>query len=400
LRVLVLGSYPALDPRHGGQIRLAQILAAFRARGVQVKQASFFPAHDFYTKAAMGSADIALPVAQLQSWRGRPVPLVEDLVSGELVAADPARLEALERFSGPVDIVDLEHPWLLPVVDQLRERGKLGPFKLVYGSHNIEHSLKRSILAQYNVADADDVVQAILELEQRSAREAVLVGAVTEEDARQLRQWTNAPVVVAPNGVSAWSSSEEDRARWRRRLGDAPFALYVASAHPPNISGFCDSFGECLAALSPVQKVVLAGSVGEHIVKTRWYERWAPLNDRRTVVAGVLGDAELSALRDLAHTFILPMTSGGGSNLKTAEALYSGRRVVATPVALRGFEPFADLPGLEVAEPGVPFAKAVAQSLREPAVPADPTSTRRRQSLTWAHTLAPLCDAFVALERA
>ena len=62
-RILVLGGYPAVNPRHGGQVRLSSIVAAYRARGFRVAQASFFPAHDFYTKSVLGPADVALPVA-------------------------------------------------------------------------------------------------------------------------------------------------------------------------------------------------------------------------------------------------------------------------------------------------------------------------------------------------
>lgn len=396
-RILVLGSYPVLNPRHGGQIRLANIVQAYRGRGFDVRQASFFPANPFYTDHPMGEADVPLPPAGLQSWKGHAAPLIEDLASGEVVAQDEARLAALERFAqGPLDWVHLEQPWLLPVVQRLRERGALGAFRLVYGSQNIETHLKQAIFAQYKVRDGQPLLDGILSLEQRSAAQADLVATVTEQDRAQTQGWTRAPVVLAPNGVSAWTSTGACRSRWQQVLGPEPFALYVASAHPPNVSGFCESFGECLAALSPVQKVVLAGSVTEHILSSAWYAHWGPLNARRIHAAGVLSDAELSALRDLAHTFVLPMTSGGGSNLKTAEALHSGRHVIATPHALRGFEAVADLPGLVVAQPGLPFAQAVRASLEQP-LPADDAASRaRRDTLTWSHTLAALCDALQA----
>lgn len=395
-RILVLGSYPVVNPRHGGQIRLASIVQAYRARGYDVRQASFFPANPFYTDFPLGDADVPLPPASLQSWKGHSAPLIEDLASGEAVAQDAARLAALERFAGPVDWVHLEQPWLLPVVQRLRERGALGAFRLVYGSQNIETHLKQAIFAQYKVRNGQPLLDAILALEQQSAAQADLVATVTEQDREQTLGWTQAPVVLAPNGVSAWTSTAADRSHWQQVLGPQPFALYVASAHPPNVSGFCESFGECLAALSPVQKVVLAGSVTEHILSSSWFSNWGPLNARRVHAAGVLSDAALSALRDMAHTFVLPMTSGGGSNLKTAEALYSGRHVIATPHAMRGFETMTDLPGVVVAVPGVRFAQAVAASLAQPQPAASALASARRDTLTWSHTLAALGDAIQA----
>lgn len=391
-RILVLGSYPAVNPRHGGQVRLSSIVAAYRARGFQVTQASFFPAHDFYTGSALGPSDVALPVPKLRSWHGKPNELVEDLAAGDVAAANTTALAALERHAGKVDFVHLEQPWLLPVVRKLRDRGAMGDFELVYGSQNIEHQLKRAILRQHRAPDEDEISGAVLALERRCAQQAVVVAAVTNEDARVLSGWTSAPVVLAGNGVTPWRSEERARARWRERIGPGPFALYVASAHPPNIQGLCDSFGASLAGLSPVQRIVLAGHVGEFVTQTEWFKRWQPLNERRTVALGVLDIEDLSAVRDLAHTFLLPVTSGGGSNLKTAEALYSGRHVVATPLAMRGFEHLSDLPGLHIVEPGADFAGAVSRSLDEPRIAPDALADRRRESLGWQQTLAALCD--------
>ena len=393
LRVLVLGSYPAVNPRHGGQIRLSQIVAAYEARGFEVRQASYFPGHAFYTESSLGPADFPLSIESLRTWRGRPSAYVDDLASGEVAAADETRLAALEQYAGAVDVVHLEQPWLLPVADKLRERGAVGRFKLVYGSQNIEHELKRAILRQHRDPEEDAVTGAVLALEQRCARQAALVAAVTVEDAQVLAGWTSAPIVLAGNGVAPWHSSEEARQRWRERLGSERFALYVASSHPPNILGLCESFGTSLAGLSPVHRLVLAGHVTEFVLNSEWFRRWQPLNERRTVALGVLGHDDLSAVRDLAHTFLLPVTSGGGSNLKTAEALFSGRHVVATPLSLRGFEQYADLPGLRVVAPGQAFARAVAGSLDQPLPAADADATRRREMLTWPYALAGLCDA-------
>lgn len=392
VRVLVLGSYPAVNPRHGGQIRLSQIVAAYEARGFIVRQASYFPAHAFYTESALNPADFPLPVESLRTWRERRSDYVDDLVSGELAAADVARLSALEQYAGAVNVVHLEQPWLLPVVDKLRRRGVMGSFQLVYGSQNIEYELKRAILRQHGDSEEDAVTEAVLALEQRCAREAALVVAVTPEDAQVLRGWTRSSVVLAGNGVAPWRSSEEQRQRWRERLGPDPFALYVASSHPPNVQGLCESFGTSLAGLSPVHRLVLAGHVTDFVVQSEWFKRWQPLNERRAIALGVLSLEDLSAVRDLARTFLLPVTSGGGSNLKTAEALFSGKHVVATSMALRGFEAYSDLPGLRVVAPGRAFARAVAQSLDEPPPVPDADAAKRRESLTWPRTLAALCN--------
>lgn len=395
--VLVLGSYPVTEPRHGGQVRLSQIVEAYRTRGMRVTTATFYPGHAAYRSRKLGPADVPLRIEDLQSWRGQVAPFIEDLASGEMVAQNARSIDALELHAGPVDIIHLEQPWLLPVVLRLKERRHIGSFRLVYGSQNIEWRLKQAIFAQYQTPDMEPIVAAIQALERNCAQLADIVAAVTEDDARELQSWTGSPVLLAANGIAPWRADPGHVKPWRARLGADPLALYVASAHPPNIQGFCDACGECLAPLAPTHRIVIAGGVAEHIIRSPWYRAWEPLNARRLEAVGVVSDESLSALRELAHTFVLPVTSGGGSNLKTAEALYARRHVVATPMAMRGFESMLDLPGLVVAQPGRDFVQAVARSLEAPLPSHDPATRARLESLTWGRTLQALCDAVECL---
>lgn len=402
-RVLVLGSYPTRRPLHGGQLRLAQLVAAYRNHGFKVRQVNVFAAQSVYSSVGRvrrwltgASLDMPLFRQQLRCEFGADVPFVEDLASGATVAADDKRVAIIERYVGRVDWVHVEQPWLFPLAQRLRERGRVGRFRLIYGSQNIEHPLKRAIFDQYRIAGGEAALVAIEALESAAARHADLVVAVTAEDARQLSQWTQAPIILAPNGVQPWASSSRLRRHWSARLGEAPFALYVASAHPPNVQGFCEAFGESLAGLSPLQRVVIAGTVAEHVVRTDWFRRWEALNARRTYVAGLLNVSDLSALKDLAHAIVLPVTAGGGSNLKTAEALYAGCNVVSTPQAMRGFEAFRDLPGVTVAPPGLAFCQAVASSLMRAVPRVDDGCIARREQLVWSNTLAPLTAAIDA----
>jgi glycosyltransferase involved in cell wall biosynthesis len=391
LRLLVMAPYPAGDPRHGGQIRLSELLRAFSAAGARVTCATWFPANTFYMAGPVGPLDTPVAPELLQSFQGRRFPLIEDLSLGEYVAGSPALMRRLvQAVSDGIDAVYIEQPWLLPVVEALRGQLKT-TFRFIYGSANIEHELKASIFEQYQVRDGEAVIAAIRDLEMRAAATADLVAAVTEADARVLRQWTQAPVVLAPNGVKPWSSDAAKREKWRQRLGNSPFALYAASGHPPNLRGLCESFGESLAGLAPDQRIMLVGGVSEQFLQHPWFRRWEDLNRRRVQALGVLPQPDLDALRDMAHTFILPTTTGGGSHLKTAEALYTGKPVVATPHGMRGFEHLIDLPGVQVVAPGPQFGRTVGDVLRAGAPVHDaPDDRMRRDALTWRHTLADL----------
>ncbi len=87
---------------------------------------------------------------------------------------------------------------------------------------------------------------------------------------------------------------------------------------------------------------------------------------------------------------ILPITYGGGSNLKTPEALLTGHPIIATARAFRGFEAFADMPGVIIAETVDAFSAAMRRVLSGE-VPA-PRHDKRLDSLVWDRTLQPIIN--------
>ena len=93
-----------------------------------------------------------------------------------------------------------------------------------------------------------------------------------------------------------------------------------------------------------------------------------------------------------AHALILPITQGGGTNLKTAEALWSGRRVVATPQAMReASEAFIDHAGcIRLRRRHCVSARCAGTNGRAaPSTSMPPTAIRDR-SVLYASTLRPL----------
>lgn len=119
---------------------------------------------------------------------------------------------------------------------------------------------------------------------------------------------------------------------------------------------------------------------------------WGPLNISRLQVLGELSDEDLGAVRILASAYILPILRGGGSSLKAAEAIYSGKPVVASPVALRGFKRFQSLPHIRPASDPVTFGKCLRDALRAGPVPLTQDQRRQLQSLKWENTLQPLVE--------
>lgn len=398
--VLVLGSYPCMTPRHGGQIRLAEIVAAYHRAGFTVQNINLYDL-SAATGQRMGPYDFAYPPdSPWRAWNGKAIPFIDDLTSGRYAASDAGAYEKITRAVRPAPaVIHIEQPWLLPLALRWKQEGRFGGVRLVYGSQNIEAPLKQAILAHYGIAEADAIADEIDRLERQACHQTDLILAVSASDQAQLAAITGSPVTLAANGIAAWRASPAAIATWRGRLPSTPYALFVGSAHPPNISGFFQSLGDSLGFLPPDRKICIVGSVGPHLVEHPEFRRWAPLNQSRVQVLGLLDDDALAAVKTLAHLFILPISEGGGSNIKTAEALYSGRYVLGTPVSFRGFDDYLAMPGVYRAATPAAFRTRLRELLHAPSLPVSPDWRAQREQLLWRHTLEPMTQAVQELLR-
>ena len=87
---------------------------------------------------------------------------------------------------------------------------------------------------------------------------------------------------------------------------------------------------------------------------------------QRAILMGRVSERRLGAVLNLANLIILPVTSGGGSNLKTAEAIQSKKATLASEHAMRGYgREFMDLPYVHVAKGPAEFRKRMVQLVQE-----------------------------------
>ncbi|MDZ3828738.1 glycosyltransferase family protein [Pseudomonas monsensis] len=108
----------------------------------------------------------------------------------------------------------------------------------------------------------------------------------------------------------------------------------------------------------------------------------------------MLPDEDLDAVKTLAHAFLLPIPHGGGSNIKTAEAIYSGKYVIGTESAFRGFEQHLNLPEISVARTPDEFHAAIRLRLTGPAtIDANGPDRVSREPLTWVRSLESIPHA-------
>lgn len=374
---------------------MANIAKAYQAAGWTVESIAIYEPRA-YSADAIGCHDIPFPLeSPYRLIDGQSVPAIDDLLSGRYAAADDGGWCLTQAKLPPtINAIHVEQPWMWPLAQKIAALPSYRQATLIYGSQNIEYSLKKEIFDSLGVRDDWGLVQAIQALERQAVQEADLALAVTQADYDVLTRLGARNTLLAPNGIEPWKAQDKTLDRWRARLPAAPWILYVASAHPPNYTGFIDCIGDSLACIPPNSRLVVAGGVSEHIYRCFASTRWSTLNLSRLELLFVLSDENLAAVKTLAHAFLLPIQHGGGSNIKTAEALYSGKYIIGSEAAFRGFQPFKQLPEVTVARSPAQFQQAMRCVLRRPPLPAAPVAASDlRHTLRWDQCLAPVPQA-------
>ena len=389
MRILLLSTYPAVNPAHGGQHRLSQIAKALDADG-----------HSVEFRGILGSASyggtpgyLRFPGTDaLSRYLANPM-LMEDWAIGQY-AADPAGgFKPLSKLCGDrYDAVFCEQPWLFQFAYKQFAQKRRRPL-LIYGSQNVEHRLKYEISESYLTAALAEKYSSLVENEECfAARNSDLNVVVSDNDKQWITSVSNTPVVLAPNGVADRRAGLRDVQRSNSVATCRKFALYCASSHPPNIQGFYDIFGNGIGCLAPDERIVVAGGAGAQIAADSRFNRVSGLS-KKFVAAGEVTESELSGLLATAHVIILPITRGGGTNLKTAEALWSGRHVVGTTISMRGFEDFSSTRGLVIADEPSAFQKAIREAMSSPPLQLEAAERQQRSRVLWASTLKDLIEA-------
>lgn len=339
--LLVLSTYPIRKPRHGGQLRSAALMVEYKKAFSKVVRTSVFNS-SVYSNKEYGRTDIPSPpditqeivrTPELEAWI-----LGNSASESNLVREQMHRLIAIHK----PDVILFEQPFLYLGMKQVILDLKL-EIPIIYSSHNVESEMMKEIFTNQQIESrfAQELSQ-LEECEKALTINSSGIIAVSEDDAAIFLSWGGENLIVQGNGAYPTKSSPLKRLRVRRvmkKLGINSYALYVGSSHRPNIDGFIELLGTRLGYIPQDSMIFIAGDIarGLHPEVSKIDPLWGDLMWARVFNWDRVSDKTLSALIDEAHCVLLPMTSGGGSNLKTAEALRSGKPLVATTTALRGF---------------------------------------------------------------
>ena len=391
-RILALGTYPIARPIHGGQRRVAAFKQFYESRGAEYFHACIYNAAH-YSGSDVGVDDWPLIVPPSDTGLAN---LIGDLMSGHQFEADEPTLRhfvgVLERINP--DTLQLEQPFMWPLAKRLRQISGSRKLRLIYSSQNVETPLKREILVSHGVPSQlrGKVCAEIEELESELCREADLIVCVSLDDrAHYCRFKPPADVVIVPNGVDRPPERPQHRTNdaVQRAFAGRRFVMTVGSAYPPNVDGICHYLVKGgIFCVPPAKSIAICGGVAQHVIRHPEYQQYVTANSVRVEFLPDIDDADLWAIKQSCHGVLLPIRSGGGSNLKTAEALALGKWTIGTVVALRGYESLAGAEGLIIANDRSSFRHAIRDVLLRPPLQLTERDRIAREALFWDRCFA------------
>lgn len=403
-KVLLLATYSIVEPRHGGQLRTRHIFDEYQKAGIDVDFCGIFPQGVYPEHAA---SDLQFPGDLGEQVLETYEEAVYDHLWGlNLANMSEARSQLTRRLQdSDYDFIQVDLLYVWPLVRRCLD--ELGPGirrpKLIYSSQNIEHEMKRQVLMLRGAPPwiADRYGNEVFAIEEDIVKRADVLFAVSEADRDHLNALGDrSDCILAKNGTSLSNLPDEWTDCWRPILPAEPFAVFISSAHLPNAVGFFSLFGQSLAFLPPGRRLVMAGGVTSVIEDDALYKKWAAINNARSMRFKVVDDIGIASLRRFGHVFVLPITAGGGSNIKTAEALLTGAYVLGTTTAFRGYENYMDAPGVFIEDDPVAFRRRLLKLLQEDRAKISSDMMAVRRDLLWDTRLAPMpAKLFQTLER-
>lgn len=318
-------------------------------------------------------------------------PGAEDIISGEALAFDSRVSPRFVRFvnSFRPDVVQFEQLYPYLGFKQVEQHLKVQP-RLVYSAQNVEFSMKKQVyrVLELPTPDARRLLEVVERGERELTRRAEVVAAVTPSDVAAFETLGARRVVLAPNGADEQRFRSTDRKYWMNYLGRRGIhrcIVFVGSYHAPNWEGFEKLVGPHLGFLPRSTRLLIVGAVSEYFVRN-YQDLERCLFWRRAVAVGRISAKRLAALLAMADCIILPLVSGGGSNLKTPEALLSGATIVATTHAMRGFEKWSHLPNVVLADEPTAFRASILKATSRRRA-GDRVSADVREALSWQECL-------------
>ncbi|OXX36955.1 hypothetical protein B9J90_07110 [Vibrio sp. V09_P4A23P171] len=356
MKILQFTTYSLTELDHGGKIRSHYIKQGF-SNFSEIETVSF----SWEDSDSLSGFEVSLSSHRYAEQGGHY--LLGDIAIDEYLQSSMALYNEVGnkiKCYAPTHIL-IEQPFLWPVVESLLNDGYLAKStKIIYSSHNIEHVLKKKIYSDLLPEEkAESLTQRVRDIELSLTKRADLLLSVSKQEKEYLVEYNqSSPIVVVANGnnratdescVSSWKEkfAVEDGANW----------IFVGSWHPPNINGLLDLQQHLRTdSVTLNSKIWVLGSVANGLKADPVWDKGCK---ECFNLVGPVSIEDLDGAIQACDGIILPIWEGAGSNLKTSQALISGKQVIATSFAFRGFEEYEDEDGVLVVDSVEEFVSAM-----------------------------------------
>lgn len=341
-KILMLNDDPLLTPEDGGKQRAWHMRESLKSDSSNVIYKAYYDAKH-YLRGEVEKADV--PISGAEKLRPKHIWQIDDYMVGQTIVGNADFMQAFidSALNIAPDVIMIEHPWLWAPTKEFLKRTSY-QCKLIYSSQNVEFKLKEQILKEHSKDNfVIDVLPKIKDLEIDLAVHSDLVIAASPEDG-QVYIDNGAKNVVAiecgtNNRIPNILNLIKTKLKFWLKFNKKQFALFVGSEHPPNITGFCD-YAVNYAHLIPADAVIVVVGYCCTRIKEILQQKLSSQLFKKFLFFGRISDEHLASLYRLASCILLPILEGGGSNIKTAEALVNGKKILATHFAFRGFESY------------------------------------------------------------
>jgi hypothetical protein len=391
-KLLIVAPYPIAKPIHGGQKRAKAIFEFYKTIFTEVRYIGVFHRGQY---PDWGKDDILLGQADLIK-KIDENPHASELVSGKAIDNDIHVRSFMAKFlmDKRPDLIHIEQPYPYLGLKPLLAELTMEP-KLIFGSQNTEYTMKDSIFKGLKLDKRlrESLVLSIKQLEQDLSRSADLVIAVNDRDAKVHKEMGASNCLVVPNGIEKRRPTEDALKHWEQYKSNKKIKnviTFVSGGHPPNWQGFLDTVGTDTSFIPKNSKILIAGGVSDYFKnefsdRNKFSKFWLGVEP-----IGAISEDRLGALLSTSDVVLLPIKSGGGSNLKTAEAILSRKKIVATKYAIRGFEPYKDLPNIYVADSNQEYNRLIIKTLNTPYTQPSAKEVKLSERVQWKYCLEPL----------
>ncbi len=368
--MLMLAPYPLNpNPRHGGLMRALTIFDALGRLGWDVEAVGLY--HErFFAPQDRNQHDIVLADDATGDEALNNMVFADYLIALRMSETRAMR-DALRRLiiERQPELILVEQPWPWLVLKPLMR--EFPGLRVVYSSQNLEWRVREEMdCAPASEATATGWCEAIKALELDLARQANTVLTISDLEGDELARLVGRPIahVPATSTIAEPSLVRHEIFRKLAHVEHVRFAATIGSSYWPNVEGFFSLFPEGLGFLAQGEQIWAAGSIGEAIRSDpRFHDFWS-INDSRLRHFGPIEEIHKGAFFSAAACVIVPVLQGGGAKQKTADAIVSGKAVIATSHAIEGYGPdiaAAVGNGIYLADTAQDFRRLVRRALRE-----------------------------------